>query len=346
MNRKHIALLLCLAALLSLCACGGKTDASDETPAPEQTSAPVQTLVPASESDLEPVPAPPASATDLTVPPASATDLTVPNAQSGHQRGEIPEIPHVTLIPIGQNYAADLDGDGKEEDICVSLEQDDYGYDRVKLTLNGEDWTECIYAEEDTRFDCPDRNFWAVTDVYSVDNLLEIAIQDWGPSCDYYTNFFRYELGGIYSFGGVEGMIWNSERAYSDLSFEEDGFIHSYMRLNVLQTWFADVRYEIAPRGVLDVVREDLYQAKNPTDVTLLVPLTAYNGKGGTHFTVNAGIEMTVLATDNVEWIYCESETEDWALWFHLNPDSGFEIETPDGYVYVGDALDGLNFAD
>ena len=52
------------------------------------------------------------------------------------------------------------------------------------------------------------------------------------------------------------------------------------MRLHVLQTWYADVRYEIAPRGVLDVVPEELYYAIRPTDVTLRTALTAYDGRG------------------------------------------------------------------
>lgn len=250
------------------------------------------------------------------------------------------------IVPIGETAFADLDGDGAEEEICVSVERAADGMDRVKLTLNGVDFTDSIYVDGETWFECPDSSYWAITDVYSVDHLLEIAIQDWGPSDDCGTNFFRFEQGEIYPFGYVEGLIWRSWDNSSELSFDEDGFVGAHMRLRVLQTWYADVRYEIAPRGVLDVVPQDLYYTAHPTAVTLKTDLTAYDGKDGDRFPIAAGTEMEVLATDNEEWIVCSSDAEDWQLWFHLNPESAFEIESPDGYIPVSEALTGLCFAD
>ena len=334
--KKTISLLLIALLLLSLCACGGKTEPAEPEPAP----APAEEPAPA-EPTPDVNPAHVASASDLepekpTEDPGPAPVMIDPPAE--------PEYP--MIVPMGETVFADLDGDGTEEKICVSVEQTFEGWDRVKLMLNGVDCTDKIYVEGETWFDCPDPDFWAITDVYSVDNLLEIAIQDWGPSDDYYTNFFRFEGGIVYPFGGVQGMIWKSWNDSSDLSFEEDGFVHSYMRLNVLQTWYADVRYEIAPRGVLDVVPQELYYATHPTPVTLLKDLRAYDGKGGEEFIIDAGVKMNIVATDNAEWIYGISESEDWALWFHLNPEFPFEIETIDGYVWCCDAMDGLLMAD
>ena len=330
--KQTLCLLFTALLLFTLCACGGKPVPAEPAPSPAPTEESAQaeptpdtsTAHIASGSDLAPVELP-ASDSDLTPAPQEAYPL---------------------IIPMGDSVKADLDGDGTKELVCVSVEQDFCGQDRVKLMLNGVDCTDRIYVDGETWFDCPDRSSWAITDVYSVDGLLEIAIQDWGPSDDYYTNFFRFENGVVYPFGGVEGLIWDSWNDSSDLSFEEDGFIRSYMRLHVLQTWYADVRYEIAPRGVLDVVPEELYYASHPTEVTVLKDLYAYDGKDGEEFMVDAGVRMTVEATDNAEWIYCKSCTADWALWFRLNPDNPFEIKTLDGYLPVQDALDGLCFAD
>ena len=336
--KKLIPMLLILSLLLTLCACGKKEKAPvpAEEPAPAEPTPDANPVHAASGSDLEPIELPASDSNLVPVElPASDSDLT-----------PAPQAAYPMIIPMGDSVKADLDGDGTEELVCVSLEKTPDGQDRVRLTLNDVDFTDSIYVEGETWFDSPDTGYWAITDVYSVDNLLEIAIQDYGPSDDYYTNFFRYEQGAVYFFGGVEGLIWNDWTQSSDLSFEEDGFVRSYMRLRVLQTWFADVRYDIAPRGVLDVVPEELYFTSHPTEVTVKKDLYAYDGKDGEEFIVDAGVKMTVEATDNAEWIYCKSCTADWALWFRLNPDNPFEIKTLDGYLPVQDALDGLCFAD
>jgi len=312
--KKFVSLLLAALFVLTLAACGSAA-------APAPTAPPAATSAPA-----EPTPAP--------------TPAPAPEAAPAE---ETPSYP--ILVPMGETACADLDGDGSAEEICVSIVPDADGWDSVQLLLNGEDRTDSIYIDGETWFDCPDTGFWAVTDVYSADNLLEIAIQDLGPSDDYYTNFFRYEGGEIYSFGGVEGLIWNSYSNSSDLSFDEDGFVRSYMRLDVLQTWYADVQYEIAPRGVLDVVPRETYEALVPTEVTVIAPLCAFNSKGDTAYeTLETGTALTLTATDNFEWVL--ADTGRGAVWLHLNPDNSYELETPAGYVFDTDVLDGLCMAD
>lgn len=333
---KKTLIALCSAAILLLfCACGKSNNPDTqedinkpETPAQETQAPdkPEQQEVPASGSDVI-----------ITTVPASSSDLKLDEL-------EIMSMPNVTLIPLGESFSTDLNGDGTEEKICVSLVDEDDGWFSVKLTINDIDHTGSVYVDG-VVLDCPDPYYWAVTDIYRVDTLKEIAIQDWGPSDDYSTNFFRYDGNEIYPIGGVEGMIFNGTTFPSDLRFDEDGFISTYMRFDVLQTWFGKVRYEIGNREWLTIVPEDTYFATRPANVTAMVALAAYD-MDGNRFTLSAGDDFTILGTDNMEWLYCKNDAEDSFFWLHLSPDSGFEIETMTDYSYVWDALDGLLFAD
>ena len=310
--KRMISLLLIAAVLCSFAACGKKDAPPAETPAP-----PAATTAPTPKSTPEPTPVP---------------------------------VEYPIIVPIGEAAEADLDGDGTAESVRVWLEDGEDGWTRACLTVNGPDFTDSLYLDSIAHLDCPDPDNWAIADIYSADGLLEIAVQDWGPSSDYYTNFFRYENGEVYPFGGVPGLIWDGTSGESDLSFEEDGFIESYMRLRVLQTWFAPARYEIAPRGMLELVPQELYTATAPTAVTVKSPVLAYAAPGDDAArTLETGTELLITGTDNAEWVQCvlsaDKETQE-ALWLRLDSERSFQIQTPDGFAFGDAVLDGLLFAD
>ena len=339
--KKLIPMLLILSLLLTLCACGKKETPPAETPAPTEEPAPAEPT-----PDAEPAHA--ASGSDLTPAsrPASGSDLrpeVIPSSASDLKPERDSLYP--VIVPIGNSIMADLDQDGTAEEVLVDVVKNEDGTTGVVLTINGEDCSDGLRGDAYVQLDDPDPFFYAITDLYDGDPSLEIAIQDWGPSDDFFTNFYRYYDGSAYSIGGVPGMI-RSTFGDGSITFDGNGNIFTDLRLNVLQTWYARVTYVLNNAEFLELEPAELYQAIHPTDVTLLTDLFACDGKGGDEFTVQAGVKMTVEATDNREWLYCSSRTEDWALWFHLNPANPFEIETPDGFVSVSDALDGLLFAD
>jgi len=313
---KPLSILLCLALSLSLCACGGKdVQPAAPTAYPDQTAEPLSSPVP-DEAPME-----------------------TPAASEAPAETEFP-----IAVPMGESYSLDLNGDDLPETICVSHQENVGNINTVTVTVNGIDCSAALY--DNFWLDYPEDSCWFLTDVYSADTLLEISVEDWGPSDDPHTMFLRYDGSGLYPFGEVPGMIGYNGNT-GDISFEADGFVHTTcFRLSVLQTWFAEADYEIGNMEWLTLVPRELYEANFPTPVTLKTDLLGYNGKDGDAFPIAAGVEMTVLATDDAEWLYCESEAEDWALWFHLNPERSFEIETPDGFAAAWDALDGLLFAD
>ena len=309
--KRIISLLLCAAVLCSFSACGKKEAPPAETPAP-----PAVTPAPAPKPTPEPTPTP---------------------------------VEYPVIVPIGETAEADLDGDGTDESICVWLKDGEDGWARACLTVNGADFTDSLYAADAVRLDSPDPDTWAIADISPADGLLEIAVQDWGPSSDYYTNFFRYENGELVSVGGVPGLIRDSASGESDLAFAEDGTVESYMRLRVLQTWFAPARYEISG-GTLALVPQELYTATAPTAVTVKSPVLAYAAPGDDAArTLDAGTELLITGTDNAEWVQCvlsaDKETQE-ALWLRLDSEHSFKIQTPDGFVFGDTVLDGLVFAD
>ena len=310
--KKLISILLSLTMLLALfSACGKKAD-------PEPTAVPAPTA------------------------PAAETPSPTPEPV------ETPS-PYPLAFAIGEAARADIDGDGAEETVCVSLtEPDEYGYRSPCLSVNGEDLTDALRGFDSAQLADPDEGYWAITDIDRADGALEIAIQDLGPSDDPFTNFFHYKNGALTYLGGVPGLI-RMDSVDTPLTFPGDGTIEGYLRYAVLQTWFGDASYRLED-GEITRVAEEVYYARQPQTVTVLEPTAARASADETAetITLDIGTELTLLGSDDNAWVLCATpsgkETAD-ALWLHLR--DGFEIETADGsYGYAWSVLDGLLFAD
>ncbi len=246
-------------------------------------------------------------------------------------------------VAVGDAIAADLDGDGTAETVRLWLDRTDYGYN-VHLSIDGKEYTDAMYADVGY-FDCPDNSWWAITDLDGADGLLEIAVQDWGPSDDLTTGFFRFTGGKLRWLGSVEGFLFYDSGSGS-VTLAGDGTVRSEMRLSVLQTWWTTAQYAIAPNGRFAPVAQDFYAANNPDQqITLLCPLYAWDAPDGARQTLPAGTEALLVGTDNVRWIKLQL-ADGSAHWLHLTEDGGYALEGPDGAVYSWEALDGLLMAD
>ena len=124
--KKLISILLSLTLLLALfSACGRKND-------PEPTAAPAPTA------------------------PAVGTPSPAPEPV------ETPS-PYPLAFAIGEAARADIDGDGAEETVCVSLtEPDEYGYRSPCLSVNGEDLTDALRGFDSAQLADPDEGYWAI----------------------------------------------------------------------------------------------------------------------------------------------------------------------------------------
>ena len=329
--KRSLPLFLALCLLLALAGCGYSP--SDFAERPSRTEAPQQTETPF-----------------ITEPPQT-------------ERGDEPTVDasgFPLLLHNRESASADLDGDGTEENIRVNIVPATGSSDaQVQLFRNGYDYQSSLNALGVSIVN-PEESWWAITDIDESDGLLEIAIQDQGPSDDYCTHFFRFLNGDHLSYlGAVEGMIRTSWGDGS-IRFDGHGRIHSYIRLQVLQTWYAYADYVETESGLSYTFREEDYVAEmpelsaftvtHPSHVRLLKDLMAYEWQygywAGQGIVIPAGTEVDLIACDNSCWIEARCDDENWVLWFMLSLDNPYQILGADGPVDVWDALDGLNFAD
>ena len=250
------------------------------------------------------------------------------------------------IVASGKSVKTDLNGDGTEDTVlCEPYSTADAG--RIKtLSVNGAQFTKVV-ADQGFYMDTPLEDYYAITDIDTSDKYLEIAVMDYGPSDDCITDFFRYDGQTLKFLGSVSGLIRDSS-GVSDLSFKGNGLITSFMRLNVFQTWYATVDWKLDDGG-FTVVPQDVYYSnmESGTAVTAKTAVTVYSDKSAKSekTTLPAGTVMTVLGTDNAEWVLA-SEASGNKLWLHVDPQNGFHVETPSGYAEVQQVFDGLCMAD
>lgn len=321
-------LLLTAVLLLSCCvlaSCQAKPVADDippeevsSTDAPQQNTDTPQTGAPSSE-DFFVSPEEPDPASD---------PLRLPDEQ-------------FVLLPVGEPVTVDLNGDGTPETLLVDLLQggDSPSY---ALSVNGTGYYTTL-TQLGIHIDCPQEQF-AITDLDSGDNHLEIALADEGPSNDPHTIFLRWDGTDLISLGEVYGMVSDG-----DLTFLGGGVVDSYFRLSVLQTWCAPVLWRFNPTGEFGIVHQDLYypfQYDQPQIITAQKDLAAYADRDSDseRTVLPVGTKFTLTATDNARWVQCADESGK-EFWLQLEETSGHKVELSDG-SYSWAALDGLNLAD
>ena len=257
----------------------------------------------------------------------------------------LPELPDALIVAVGENAIGDMDGDGIENNVRVWLERNEYGWNEVRLSIDGVDFTDAmIAARGGSGFDDPDEFWWIAVDLDPSDELLEIAIQDWGPSDDLTTSFFRFDGQTLSCLGSPEGFLF-FQNGPSTMTLNGDGTLRSEMRLRVLQTWWTMVDYAVGSDGKFAPVPQDFYPSiREDQQVTLLHDLYAFDKPDGTRSVLPAGTTARLVGTDNVRWVLLQL-ADGSEVWLDLG-EFGYKLEGPDGEYYGSDALDGLLMAD
>ena len=256
----------------------------------------------------------------------------------------LPVIPGVLILSLGEKCVVDINGDGVREPVCVWLERNEYGWYEVRLSINGVDYTDAMIAARDGNlYDAPDEFWWMVTDLDPNDGMKEIAIQDWGPSDDLTTSFFRFDGQKLSYLGSPEGFIY-FQNGPATMTLNGDGTLRSELRLRVLQTWWTMVDYAIGSDGKLAPVPQDFYTSTNENQqIKLLSALYACDKPDGTRSVLPAGTTARLVGTDNAEWIKLALDDGSDA-WLRLV--DGYKLAAPDGDLYSWEALEGLLMAD
>ena len=259
---------------------------------------------------------------------------------------ETPAAPAVVLYPLfvkaDETVTADLDGDGADEEIVYTVKDG-----AAVLTVNGAEFGADLEAAG-FYCDAPETAYFALVNIDRTDSLLEIAVMDAGPSDDARTSFFRYGDGALRYLGNAQGYVFNEDGTVADMSFRGFGSVNSYVRLSVLQTWFAKADWRVGEDGVTLAAQSVFEPINSVTEVTVLADLAAYEDADAAseRATLAAGTALTLVATDNVQWVQVEDADEN-SYWLQLNVEAPFNVELADGsFAASTEALEGLSMAD
>lgn len=177
----------------------------------------------------------------------------------------------------------------------------------------------------------------AVVDIDSTDNLLELAVPEYGPSDDYAVHFFRYVQGRLVAIGDLPGSMQPDWRT---LLVDGSGVVRTRCRGKILQTWFYPCMFKVSSAGTFERLHEATYPMN--TELTMLQELHLVSRIGDTNpsVTLRPGDKITVLCSDDERW--CQVETHDGRVgWFEV---LAYD-KLADGR-HAGEVFKGLSIAD
>lgn len=202
-------------------------------------------------------------------------------------------------VPVGTEAVKDINGDGKEETIYyqVTTSEETGGYN-FEFTIDGKDFASLLSMEG------PDNLSYYLVDIDNTDDFIEIAVQDYGPSSDYNTFFYRYQTDGSLKDLGAVSDLWSGDSNY----LESNGLISGNQRLALLQTWYAPCTWKLGTDGVLVQQEQDMYYPTtgNTVSNSILRNVSVYSAMDLKSEAVELTPEdgaVTFTATDNKNWV-------------------------------------------
>lgn len=241
------------------------------------------------------------------------------------------------MIPQGDPIEKDLNGDGTPEEIIFKVEYSEEDYTAiVTFQINRADIT------HDAVLAFPNEEFYLV-DLDQNDPYIEVALQDYGPSDDPMTYFFRYlEDGTTVLLGGISDL-WSS----STTQLVEDGLLKGSTRLSVLQTWYAPAHWKLEGNK-LKKVEETIYYPYPEALVEngLLKNITVYKDadqtSDSTILTPQDG-PVKFVATDDKNWIQVQTKEENS---YYLMIEEYSKVESDGVLLEATEVFDSLIIAD
>ncbi|MFZ2537372.1 MAG: hypothetical protein WAX04_00525 [Oscillospiraceae bacterium] len=182
-------------------------------------------------------------------------------------------------------------------------------------------------------------------------NGIQLLIDGDGPSADPYSHIFHYENDRLWDIGLVSNYA-------NDIILTTDGFsgskhgsvIHTWYRPAdyILTTVFVKSEYEenYIPPQIVEVPR-DIYPMGTIVTLKCDLPLQASRTNNTTNMIIKAGLNVVLVATDDIEWVYV-SPAENSSYnggWLQLKLDSFDTCLIGDKEIPAGDIFEGLFYA-
>ena len=217
-------------------------------------------------------------------------------SQAVDQRGRmVPETGYCDCYEFKMNETIniDLNGDNKLERIVFKGIKSEYGeYNKVWLEVNGVGTKplEGNYQEK----------LWVV-DIDKDDTMLELVINDMGPSLDYMDHFFAYDGKKMFEMGAVGGVL-------NGMNYVEDKVVHAVVRSDVVGTRYLRCDYTLTKDHLLEEVPFDMLDVRVPLLVVQDIKVHSSKDKKSKVTICKKGTEVTAVQADISEWIKVEFE--------------------------------------
>ena len=282
----------------------------------------------------------------------SVSPVPVPteSVESEPEITEAPAEPPVTTPVIHMADGprqVDLDGDGYVDELLVEVQDgaSPWAARRFHISINGKDYYEEAMSEQ--FWENPVETHYGLWRLNPEANWLAVGVYYDGPSGDPVTMFYKYREGLLFYVGMVEGYPEeNQEFAhFQNVWLDEEGYLHTTMRLSILQTWWANVRWKLDDEGNLVLVEENVYEVVEGSSgpYRLIGDLLVYPepDREAESSWMLAEQEVFITGTDNENW--CLVETTDGIVgWFYV--DDYYKIV--DVGLNADEVFDGLCYAD
>ena len=233
------------------------------------------------------------------------------------------------VIRENSSCFADVNGDGKEEEISYSVARDEYGFGgAITVTCDGQTFDT---AEIDKDASDAYGAYGAYSSegyvLHTSDGRTYLYLQHLDDNDYRYVNVFRLDQ-GMPSYVGYEGMAW-----YNAQILDPDSFV-LYTRLDVLGTYYGMKRYHVDEAG-LPASDDEAYVINESSMLRstrdLAVTILEENGSE-TEATVPSGTGYTIFRTDGAS--YADA---------HLNDGRDCRIQIKEGSRGWGWDIDGVS---
>lgn len=249
------------------------------------------------------------------------------------------------IITLENNASIDLDLDGKDELVSYELSEDDYSMGKMTITVND--------ATLELDVEAGIEQLYAGCLNGDGDGIF-LLVGEMGPSDDPYSYIVRYSEDKLTMIGGIGALP-------EDIAINGD-VLTAVVRGRTLQTWYRESDFVIASSFMFDedynLLPPEYYVAESPrtsyamhTVVTFKrdVETTTAIG-GGQKLTFRKGETAILTATDDNTYVYvvpADMDAHDWLPGGYLMLGEDYGSVIVDGeYVFAGDVMDGLIYAD
>lgn len=246
---------------------------------------------------------------------------------------------YVHSYALGTETVYDLDGDGTDESISVTVADG-----TVRLSVND------ITKEFEAWF-YDAAGYYTIINIDAAANTLLIGVSDYGPSDDEMTLLYAYDGADIQLVGQFDQVLGKNQRDYTGAVCNGDGTISAETRVDVLATWFASAMYQYKGGQLLDITQfyeclwgqeaetkygMTMYLSFNDESTGIMVPAGTAVQLAGVQYNDAGGCWAALKSADFEKMLWVTVDIQDWPQYVSTAEGILPSEEVFDGFFYAG----------